>query len=409
MQAPPTVRALATRLDVSPATVASAYKLLKARGIVAGDGRRGMRRVAALPPPFVGGGRMPDRLVDLATGNPDVVLLPPLEPALRMINTSHVMYGDHGVDPALARFAAAEFEADDVAAQAIAVTGGALDAIERILREYLRAGDRIGVEDPGDAAVVELALASALVPTAIAVDEAGPRPDAFEEALRNGSRAVIVPPRAHNPTGAAITEERGTQLSRILRRFPDVAVIEHDGAAVVAGAPVVRVHGAPHAPWAFVRSTSKFLGPDLRIAVVAGDEITIARVASRQALGVRWVSHVVQRLAMALWSDPANGRRFARAAELYGARRQALRAALAARGIQSSGGSGLNVWLPVLEESAIVHGLAERGWAVAAGERFRLQSRPAVRITISTLDPADAVRLAEDLAAVIRPSRAAMA
>ena len=365
--------------------------------------------MAALPPPFVGGGRMPDRLVDLATGNPDVVLLPPLEPALRMINTSHVMYGDHGVDPALARFAAAEFEADDVAAQAIAVTGGALDAIERILREYLRAGDRIGVEDPGDAAVVELALASALVPTAIAVDEAGPRPDAFEEALRNGSRAVIVTPRAHNPTGAAITEERGTQLSRILRRFPDVAVIEHDGAAVVAGAPVVRVRGAPHAPWAFVRSTSKFLGPDLRIAVVAGDEITIARVASRQALGVRWVSHVVQRLAMALWSDPANGRRFARAAELYGARRQALRAALAARGIQSSGGSGLNVWLPVLEESAIVHGLAERGWAVAAGERFRLQSRPAVRITISTLDPADAVRLAEDLAAVIRPSRAAMA
>jgi len=242
------------------------------------------------------------------------------------------------------------------------------------------------------------------------MDQAGPHPDAFEDALRSGARAVIVTPRAQNPTGAAITPERAEQLGRILRRLPEVVVIENDYAAPIAGAPAVNLRSATtRAPWAVIRSTSKFLGPDLRVAVVAGDETTTARVAGRQALGARWVSHLLQRLALALWSDPANGRRFARAFELYAMRRNALRAALAARGIEASGESGFNVWVPVPAESAVVQALAERGWAVAAGERFRLQSPPAIRITTSTLDPADAERLAADLAAALRPSPAAVA
>jgi DNA-binding transcriptional MocR family regulator len=326
-----------------------------------------------------------------------------------MIDAGHVMSGAARADRALLAFVAAELEADGLTTPAVAIMGGALDAIERILREYLRAGDRIAVEDPGDPSVVGLVSASALIPTAFAVDEAGPRPDAFEEALRKGSRAIIVTPRAQNPIGAALTGERATQLQRILRRFPDVVLIEHDGAAAVAGAPMVTLRGARGAPWAFVRSTSTFLGPDLRIAIAVGDEMTMSRVMSRQALGVRWVSHLLQRLALALWADPANGRRFARAAALYAARRQALRAALAARGMHSFGESGLNVWVPVAEESVVVRALAERGWAVAAGERFRLHSPPAIRITSSTLDPVDAARLARDLAAVLRPLPAVVA
>lgn len=395
---------------MSPATVAAAYKLLILRGLVAGQGRRGTRVVQS---PIVRAPgtatALPRGTVDLATGNPDANLLPPLEPALRMVESGHVLYGTGGVDRALAAFVAAELEADGIAAPAIAVTSGALDAVERIFREYLRAGDRVAVEDPSFPGILDLVAASALVPTPFAVDEAGPRPDAFEEALRRGSRAVIVTPRAQNPTGAALTAERADELRRILRRFPDVVLIENDCAAPVAGAPARALRGADHAPWALVRSTSKFLGPDLRVAVVAGDETTIARVVARQALGARWVSHLLQRLAAALWSDPANGRRFARAAELYAARRNALRAALAARGIRAQGESGFNVWVPVSDESAIVGAMADRGWAVAAGQRFRLQSPPAIRVTTSTLDSADAPRLAADLAAALGPAPAARA
>ncbi len=352
---------------------------------------------------------VPSGTIDLATGNPDPAFLPPLEPALRMIETGHVLYGNSAVDRGLTAFVAAELEADGVSAPAVAVASGALDAIERILREYLRAGDRVAVEDPSFPGILDLVSASAWAVTPFGVDGEGPCPDAFEEALGRGSRAVIVTPRAQNPTGAAMTAERAGELRRILRRFPDVVVIENDYAAPVAGAPARTLRAADQTPWALVRSTSKFLGPDLRVAVVAGDETTIGRVVARQALGARWVSHILQRLAVALWSDPANGRRFARAAEAYAARRTALRSALAALGIQAQGESGFNVWVPVPDEGSLVRALADRGWAVAAGERFRLQSPPAIRVTTSTLDPADAPRLAADLAAVLRRAPAALA
>ena len=80
----------------------------------------------------------------------------------------------------------------------------------------------------------------------------------------------------------------------------------------------------------------------------------------------------------ALWSDPAaTGPRCAAAAEAYAEPAPALVEALAAHGIAAHGRSGLNVWVPVREEAATVAHLAAAGWAVRAGERYRMQSPPA--------------------------------
>jgi len=49
--------------------------------------------------------------------------------------------------------------------------------------------------------------------------------------------------------------------------------------------------------------------------------------------------------------------------------------------------------------------LLARGWAVNAGERYRIASGPAIRVTIAALTPDDAKRFASDLAAVISPTR----
>jgi hypothetical protein len=38
----------------------------------------------------------------------------------------------------------------------------------------------------------------------------------------------------------------------------------------------------------------------------------------------------------------------------------------------------MNVWVPVREEVSVVIGLATQGWAVRAGELYRLSSPPAV-------------------------------
>jgi hypothetical protein len=65
----------------------------------------------------------------------------------------------------------------------------------------------------------------------------------------------------------------------------------------------------------------------------------------------------------------------------------------------------MNVWIPVVEEGAVVQRLLGAGWAVRAGERFRLRSRPGIRVTVSTLDVAEAGRLAADIAAALTPGR----
>lgn len=405
----PTVRELAIGLGISPATVGAAYKLLRARGLLTGEGRQGTRIAARVRvPSSVAALDLPPGAIDLASGGPDPMLLPPLEPALRAIATNPQPYTAEPSLRALVAFAAREFEADGISPRSISVLSGALDAVERTLREHVRPGDAVAVEDPVFPGIVDLMKASGLRPIPFGVDDEGPVPDELEKALRGACRALVVTPRAQNPTGAAISPSRATELRRILRRFPDVLLIENDYAAPISGAPPVTLIESRQR-WAVVRSTAKFLGPDLRVALMAADELTSARVQGRQALGMRWVSHILQQLALALWSDPSSGRRLARAADIYGQRRRALVDALASRDIPGSGRSGLSVWIPVREEGRVVGGCLDRGWAVAPGERFRIRAAPGIRVTISTLTPPDAERFADDLVDVLRPSGSAFA
>ena len=395
----PPVRTVAATLKVSPATVAAAYKLLQSRGLTSGGGRRGTRIVS---PASLPAGRLPvvlpDGVVDLASGNPDPGLLPGDLPTHLI---SRLETSDRApLEAALMAFAAMEFDADGIPADDLTLTTGALDGIERILWEYLKAGDAVAIEDPTLPDIRELVATSGFVPTPVTVDAEGPEPESLASAIAAGCRAVVVTPRAQNPTGAAISDARAADLRRVLRPYPDVVVIENDYAAPIAGVPIAPIRRGSTERWAIVRSTSKFLGPDLRLALVSGDPLTIARVRHRQALGARWVSRIVQRLVLACWSDPSGGRRLARAAEIYGVRRARLVSALADYGIAATARSGFNLWLPVREETAVVAALMQKGWAVAPGEPFRTRSQPAIRVTTSALDPADAQRFAADLAAV---------
>ena len=406
----PTVRDLAATLRVSPATVAAAYKLLRARGLVAGHGRRGTRVAPSrqAPDQFLSS-MVPVGTIDLATGNPDPRLLPAAASALHGVEDDMRLYGERRDSAGLLAFASSEFEADGIPARSLAVVSGAMDAIERILREHLRPGDAVAIEDPSFPGLVDLIGATGYAAVPFDVDEEGPRPDGLAAALRRRCGAVIVTPRAQNPTGAAVTSARAADLQRVLRAFPGVVLIENDYASPISGAAFHGPRPETHRSWAVVRSTSKFLGPDLRVALVAGDDLTVGRVRARQALGTRWVSHILQQLTLALWSDPSSGRQLARASEIYAQRRGAALSALREHGIDARAPSGFNLWIPVRDEVNVVQALAARGWAVAAGERFRIRSGPGIRVTISRLQPEEAARFAADLASALRPVRAASA
>jgi DNA-binding transcriptional MocR family regulator len=276
-----------------------------------------------------------------------------------------------------------------------------MDGIERVLSVRLKPGDRVAVEDPGFTSVMDLLIALGLKMVPCEIDDQGFVPAALERALGASVQAVIVTPRSQNPTGAAIDETRARELRRILRAHAEVLVVEDDHGASVAGVPLHTLCDGSTERWAFVRSLSKSLGPDLRMAILAGDAETIARVEGRQIIGIRWVSQILQRLVVALWSEKDGTARLKKAERAYSARREALIAALAKHGVEAHGRSGMNVWIPVPEEAAVAQALLQAGWAVLAGERFRIASGPGIRVTVSTLEPKDAEKVARDVAAAL--------
>lgn len=403
----PPMRELAAQLGVNPNTVAAAYRILRERGVIETAGRRGSR---VRPKPATTGREelrveVPAGGRDLSTGNPDPALLPPLAPALAAAaeqgDHRPVLYGDDPVDAELVRLARAEFDADGLPTGPVTVTSGSLDAIERVLAAHLRPGDAVALEDPGWGSALDLVPALGLRPVPVGVDDDGPRPDDLRRALESGARALIVTDRAQNPTGASVTASRAHDLRAVLRAHPETLLIEDDHGHGIVDLPLHPLAGVTR-HWAFVRSAAKAYGPDLRLAVLTGDGVTVDRVRGRQRLGPGWVSLLLQRAVIRLWADGAVDR--AAVAQSYGARRNALVDALATRGVAAHGRSGMNVWVPVPDETGAVARLLQAGWAVAPGARFRLASPPGIRITVSPLTPEDITPLATAVATAVRPS-----
>jgi DNA-binding transcriptional MocR family regulator len=350
---------------------------------------------------------VPAGVRDLSSGEPDIGLLPPLGRALRAVaetNGPPQGYASAAAMPELVEAARPRLIAGGIPAgdTEITVTAGTLDAIERLLTAHLRPGDAVAVEDPGWANLLDLLAALGLRPLPVAVDQEGPRPASLFAALQSGARAAVITVRAQNPTGAAVSADRAEALRALFAGSPGVLVIEDDHAAELAEHPPHCV-GPVTGAWAVTRSASKPFGPDLRVAVLAGDEATIARVVGRMRIGSGWVSTVLQRLLLRLWEDDEVTAAVAEAARAYGRRRRALLEALAARGIAAEGATGINVWVPVPDETRTVGMLREAGYAVAPGSLFRQSAPPGVRISIGPLPEAQIPALADAVAVAVSP------
>lgn len=399
------VRTVAEALGLAPNTVAAAYRTLGERGLLVGEGRRGTF-VASRPAVAMAGDEpVPDGVIDLTSGNPDPAFLPDLGAALARIPTRPVLYGEPPVSPDLARLLRADLAADGVEATHLAVVGGALDGIERVLAAHLRPGDRVVIEDPGYASVYELAVAMGFRLVPVAVDPLGPRPDALAAALAIGPAAVVVTPRAQNPTGAALDQGRAEVLRRLLAAEPHLLVVEDDHAGPIAGQPYHSVIDPGRPRWAMVRSVAKSLGPDLRLAALTGDELTVRRVAGRQLLGVGWVSHLLQRTVAAMLSAPDVSPLLAAASTAYAQRRAVVVDTLSAGGIEVDGRSGMNVWVPVDDEARVVAAMLRQGFAVRSGARFRQASAPGIRISTAAAAPDTLAEAAQALLGALASPR----
>jgi len=163
-----------------------------------------------------------------------------------------------------------------------------------------------------------------------------------------------------------------------------VLVIEDDHFWALSAAGYHRVTPDEMPRWALVRSVAKFLGPDLRLALVAADAQTAERLHARLGPATTWVSHLLQHAVAGMLADPA-----------IEALRLRARAAYAERAALLGGADGLNAWI---ETAVTPEALAARGWRVRPAAAFAVgEPRRAIRVTTSTLTPEQAEAFASDL------------
>jgi DNA-binding transcriptional MocR family regulator len=260
-----------------------------------------------------------------------------------------------------------------------------MDALDLVVRSLLRPGDVAVVEDPGFPPVLDLLEARDIEVVGVPVDDSGLSIEGLERALAQRPSVVFVQPRGQNPTGISMTPTRARRLARLLAGS-GAFVVEDDSAGDVAASESLSLGTWLPAQVLHVRSFSKSYGPDLRIAAVSGPEDLLAPMRRTRALGQGWTSRLLQRVLTTLLTDPETTRQVERARGEYARRRELVVRRLLDRGVEVPGTDGLNIWVPVRDESAAVLRLASQGVAVTPGSPFHVEPPrgPAGHVRVTT-------------------------
>jgi DNA-binding transcriptional MocR family regulator len=401
----PPIRALAHELTLSPTTVSASWGLLTRAGTLRTEGRRGTV-VADVSAPREGRYRQALEhqagfALDLSTGIPDASLLPGLARALRAVTTAGTPHS-YLDDPVLPELADVLLASWPYRPPALTVVDGALDAMDLVIRTLLRYGDRVVVEHPSFPPILDLLEAAGVEVVGVPLDAEGPLPAAFAEALAGPVRAVFLQPRGQNPTGVSLSSARAAELAGLLEGTETV-VVEDDSASAISTRAEVSLGTWLPERTVHVRSFSKSHGPDLRLAAMSGPEALMGDVRHLRQLGQGWSSRLLQRMLLDLLTDDRSRAEVARARDEYARRRRSFVDALSARGVEVGGDDGLNLWVPVYDESAALVRLASRGIGVAPGAPFNVlpSAQGHVRVTVGLVgDGLDEV--ADEVAAAAR-------
>lgn len=351
---PPT-RDLATQLELSRGTVATAYERLVAEGFliarvgagtyvadsVPSTGTRGRRRTGAVrprrgwtadPAPVTVSDAVP---YDFSVGVPDPGLFPfdtwrrLVASEMRVRANCPGRYADpaghQGLREAVSRYVGVSrsvlCDAED-----ILVTNGTQHALDLIGRVVLDPGDTVAVEDPGYPPAATLLATSGMRVAPVPVDEEG----LVIEALPSRARLVYVTPSHQFPTGVAMSLRRRMALVDWAQQH-DALVIEDDYDSEFRFSsrplePLVSLDPAGRV--CYVGSFSKTMLPAVRLGfVVAPPSLRSALRAARQLSD--GFSPMPTQAALARFIDDGMlARHVRKASSVYASRRAAVLAAL---------------------------------------------------------------------------------
>ncbi|GAA3144859.1 hypothetical protein GCM10020001_079870 [Nonomuraea salmonea] len=211
----PTVRGLARELGVSSGTVAEAWSELRRHGMIRTDRRRG---TVVLGPPDVPRpiryerlGHWGDRLaIDLTIASPDTALLPPLEAALAAAARADGL-NDYARATITPRLRAAVEPTWPFEAQSWLAVGGGYEAVQLLCQTAALPGDRIAIEEPTGARLLDILETIGVQIVPVACDEEGPLPAALAKALKARPVAFVYQPRGGS-------RRAGTRSRRSVRR-----------------------------------------------------------------------------------------------------------------------------------------------------------------------------------------------
>ncbi|GAA1743361.1 PLP-dependent aminotransferase family protein [Microbacterium paludicola] len=412
----PTVRDLAASLGVSPGTVSAAWQALASAGRIVTRGRAGSYVADAgdtrlAPHTRRLAGHVPTTKLDLSRGTPDPDLLPPLRRAFERA-APHAATASYHDEPVLPRLGRLLQERWPTTGHRITVVDGALDAIDRVLQQVARYGDRIVVEQPSFPPLLDLAAHLRLEVLPVPVDREGIMPAALTQALSRAPRALLMQPRAHNPTGVSTSPERIAALAAAIRRSPAgrrIMVIEDDHSGEIARGDLSSLAAFLPDQVVHVRSFSKSHGPDLRIAALGGPAELIRAVEARRTLGPWWTPRLIQHSLAELLTDGEAVASVARARATYAGRQRRFAEALRRAGAGAPlPADGINAWVPVDDERAAILQLATDGIRVAAGSAFyrddrtiTVDGRDRIRVTVGAI-AGDVEAVADAIAAASR-------
>ena len=421
----PPIRELAVALRVSGATVAAAFDSLARRGLLTGQVGRGT--FVAGPPvtpraaPSGGDGAWRRRSLsasaaallaawpqarDCSAGTPDPRLLPVALLAdawtaeAQALRAADLQYADPTTDPRLAAALIEDLARDGIRADehSLVIGTSALQLLGLALRMASRraGGSQVAVEEPGYATALDIVERTGLRPVPVPVDAEGMVPAALGEAMAAGVRIVLLTPRAQNPTGASWTPARCRALAGVLADVPAAIAIEDDHAAgiVAGGSASLLADARVEARVIHVRSFSKSVAPDLRLAAAVAAVPLRAVLAEEKAAADGWTSRFSQRVLARVLADPRLPEVRDSARREYAARRAAV-----VRGLSAAGGAawvpeppadGTNVWLRLpagVDEATVLRECAARGLVAAPGAPFHARggAAPALRLTVSPL------------------------
>ncbi len=284
----PTHRELADRMRVTVGTVSRGYAEAARRGLLSGEVGRGTFVRGPAPEPAVGA-EAAGAFVDLGVNHPPSS---PAEPHARALSRSLSDLAGRGdlarlLDYPLEAGHPAHREAAaawlrrlglDVRADRVLVCGGSQHGLMAALAVLLEPGDVLLVEEltyPGLKATANL-LRLELRP--VALDGDGLRPDALDDACRDGrAKALYCVPTIQNPTASVMPPDRRRAVADLVRERR-LMLVEDDVHAPLAEAPPI----ASLIPdrTIYLTSTSKTLAPGLRIGFVAAPAALVGRLSS---------------------------------------------------------------------------------------------------------------------------------